>query len=49
MSESTGVQVLNLPQPHTWRSGSVGKPYDGVEMKIYNPDQDGNGEVFLYS
>eukprot|EP00800_Vazella_pourtalesii_P020730 TRINITY_DN745_c0_g1_i1.p1 TRINITY_DN745_c0_g1~~TRINITY_DN745_c0_g1_i1.p1 ORF type:complete len:737 (+),score=147.28 TRINITY_DN745_c0_g1_i1:72-2282(+) len=45
MSESTGIQVLNLPQPNIWKTGSVGKPYTGIEMAIDHPDADGNGEI----
>ena len=49
MSESTGIQALNLPQPHIWKTGSVGKPYNGIEIMIASPDGDGNGEVLYYT
>ncbi|EGD73701.1 AMP dependent ligase [Salpingoeca rosetta] len=43
MSENTGPQSLNIPGKH--RTGSVGLPLAGTELKIHEPDQDGNGEI----
>ena len=43
MSESTGAQTVSI-QGHII-SGSCGVTLDGMETKIVNQDQDGNGEV----
>jgi len=43
MSECTGPQTLSFDGQH--RSGSAGKSIPGSEIKIGNPDRDGNGEI----
>lgn len=45
MSESSGPHTLNLIQQNMWRVGSCGKPIKGVQLKIFNPDDKGEGEV----
>ena len=45
MSESSGPHTLNLIQPHGWKVGSCGKTIIGVQMKILEPDENGEGEV----
>ena len=45
MSESTGPETANIPSG--WRVGSCGKALPGVEVKIDNPDDSGEGEVCL--
>ena len=45
MSESSGPHTLNLMQPDRWRVGSCGKTIEGVQLKIFNPDENGEGEV----
>lgn len=45
MSESTGPQTLNVKAFKEWRTGSCGKSMSGVETKIDNPDEHGDGEV----
>lgn len=37
--------AINLKSPGNWRTGSCGKPFKGTEMKIYCPDEHGDGEV----
>ena len=44
MSESTGPQTLSVLAKQ-WRTGSCGKDISGVETKINNPDENGDGEV----
>lgn len=43
MSECSGPATM--ARPWLKRSGSSGRPYDGVELKLHNMDRDGNGEV----
>lgn len=43
MSECSGPHTVSIPG-HL-RSGSCGIVLDGMEIKILNPDDDGNGEV----
>ena len=45
MSECTGPQTLSLKSHTKWRTGSCGKTISGVEMRIDNPDEHGDGEV----
>jgi long-chain-fatty-acid--CoA ligase ACSBG len=47
MSENTGPHTINRPRNGYWRSGSVGKPLEGMELKIDNPDENGDGEVLM--
>ena len=43
MSENTGPQTVSVPGQH--KTGSCGKPLPGVEMRIFEPDDEGNGEI----
>ena len=43
MSEDTGPAALNTIKD--WRLGSVGKKMVGTQIKIDNPDENGEGEV----
>ncbi len=43
MSENSGPHSTNVPGH--WKLGTVGKVCAGCITKIYNPDQDGEGEV----
>ena len=45
MSEDTGPHTINRPDLGYWRSGSVGRPVEGAEVKIDSPDENGEGEV----
>ena len=47
MSESSGPHTLNLIQQDAigWKVGSCGKPIKGVQLKIADPDENGEGEV----
>ena len=45
MSENTGPHTLSRLEQGYWRSGSVGRPMEGVEVKIGSPDENGEGEV----
>ena len=45
MSETSGPHTLNLIQPDGWKVGSCGKPIKGVQLKIADPDENGEGEV----
>jgi len=46
MSECSGYHTLNLRHNRDgWRVGSCGKPLNGVQLKISEPDEDGEGEV----
>lgn len=45
MSESSGPQTLSLKSSTHWRTGSCGRNIKGVETKIDNPDEQGDGEV----
>ena len=45
MSESTGPATISIPG--YVKAGSCGVAFDGVEVKIHNKDQEGNGEVSL--
>lgn len=45
MSESTGPTTISIPG-HV-KAGSCGVAFDGVEVKIIEPDEEGNGEVCL--
>ena len=47
MTESSGSHTLNLIQPDGWKFGSCGKTIMGVQMKIADPDENGEGEVSL--
>ena len=43
MSECSGPQTLSYPGRH--HTGSCGVPIPGTDLKIDNPDPEGNGEV----
>lgn len=43
MSENTGPQTVSFPGQH--KTGSTGRAMPGTEMMIFEPDQDGNGEI----
>ncbi|KAL5267519.1 hypothetical protein ACHWQZ_G004525 [Mnemiopsis leidyi] len=43
MSECSGPQTLSFDGQH--KAGSTGKSIPGSEIKIENPDRDGNGEI----
>ena len=45
LSETSGPHTLNLIQPDRWKVGSCGKTIMGVQMRIANPDENGEGEV----
>ena len=47
MSECTGGGSVSLPI--SVKTGSVGKPLEGTEISIANQDEDGSGEVSLWS
>lgn len=47
MSECGGAHTLSNPTDEN--VAGVGKTLDGVRSKINNPDNDGNGEVNIYS
>ena len=49
MSESSGPHTLNVIQPDAirWKVGSRGRPIEGVQLKICNPKDNGEGEVSL--
>ena len=49
MSESTGPHTSNMREFGRWRTGSCGKNISGVETKIDNPDEQGDGEVSVMS
>jgi len=43
MSECTGPQTVNRPGKH--KTGSAGPALPGTELKIADPDKEGNGEI----
>jgi len=43
MSECSGPQTINRPNAH--KTGTAGPAIPGTEMKILDPDKDGNGEI----
>ena len=45
LSESSGPNTMNLIQPDGWKVESCGKPIKGVQLKIAEPDENGEGEV----
>ena len=45
MSEGCGPAAVNKIEPNKWKLGTVGRPLVGMEMKIHNPDEQGEGEV----
>ena len=45
LSESSGCHTLNLIEQDRGRIGSCGKPIKGVQQKIVEPDENGEGEV----
>ena len=47
MSENTGPHTINRPDAGYWRSGSVGRPVEGMEVKIGSPDENGEGEILM--
>ena len=44
MSECSGCHTLNL-RHNRWRIGSCGETMKGVKLKIFNPDENEEGEV----
>ena len=46
MSEGCGPVSTNKLEPNNWKLGTVGRPFVGMEMKIHNPDEQGEGEVY---
>ncbi len=44
-SQSVTFNILEYPE----KIDSVGKPLPGVEIKIYNPDKEGAGEIWIKS
>ena len=44
LSETSGPHTLNVDEK--WRTGSCGPPMPGAHLKIDNPDDNGEGEVF---
>lgn len=45
MSENSGPCTVSKEGHH--RTGSTGKVFPGTELKIDNPDADGNGEICM--
>ena len=45
LSECSGLHTMNFIQQDGWRVGSCGKPIKGVQLKIFNPNVNGEGEV----
>lgn len=45
MSECSGPQTLSVQSATQWKAGSCGKSMSGVETKIANPNEHGEGEV----
>ena len=45
LSETSPVVSCNPLNVHKIKIGSVGTPLNGVEVKIFNPDSDGIGEI----
>jgi long-chain acyl-CoA synthetase len=39
--------VVSMNPPAAPRAGSVGRPLAGVEVRIHDPDPDGNGEILI--
>lgn len=46
MSEVSGPSTVTPPD--VLRSGSIGLPIPGMQLKIDNPDEKGNGEVYSH-
>ena len=46
MSESSGPHSLCKMDPNWWNPVSVGKDMAGVQTKIFQPDSNGEGEVY---
>ncbi|ESO88299.1 hypothetical protein LOTGIDRAFT_234625 [Lottia gigantea] len=46
LSECTGPHTVNYEEKR--KIGSVGSCLPGLQMKIDNPDEDGNGEILIY-
>ena len=44
-SESSGCLTLNLIKQDGWKVESCGKLIKGVQLKIFNSDENGEGEV----
>jgi long-chain acyl-CoA synthetase len=45
MTETSAVATLTSPDSVT--PGSAGKPLHGIEIKVYNPDESGTGEICI--
>jgi long-chain acyl-CoA synthetase len=39
--------VITAESPHARKLGTVGKPIPGVEVQIFNPNEDGVGEIWV--
>ena len=50
MSEGCGPGTTSTTyRENCWKIGTVGKPFDAIEVKLANPDpQSGEGEVLDY-
>ena len=49
MSECSGVATLSYPRSLELKTTSVGKVVKGMELKIFNQDEDGSGEVLIFA
>lgn len=47
MSESSGPHSVCKMAPDRWNPASVGKDMLGVQTKIFQPDSNGEGEVYI--
>ena len=45
MSEACGLMSTNLIQSGEWKLGTVGRPFIGIELKLVNTNEHGEGEV----
>ena len=45
MSEACGLITTNLIKPGEWKLGTVGHPFIGIEVKLANTNEQGEGEV----
>ena len=46
MSECSGPETINLVRGERWRVGTSGKPLVGCQLKIQDPDENQDGEVW---
>ena len=47
MSEATGPVTTNLIRAGLWKVGTIGWPVSGVEVKLHEKNNNGEGEVIL--